>query len=450
MTDWRIKAFINSCSEGDLMAYDLLIPQIRNTFGINIQDSNGTTPIAAAIKSNQTTIIRKLLKEDNVYLQHPDLNGKTAMDYFLTGNCWEMTRSLMEIAKIDESCNLKLNNAILNNAYSRERYKFKLILQFTRKNCFSNHNLINKILYTGRKFYINELFKHFQKNMTDNIKTEEFNTQAITVALSNGVISIANPLFRIFEDKFIDSLECAKELGLHPRNLSGRKIMKYIQDDLTSSDIQDQTFDRILPHVDVNFQDYNGNTLLMKLIKNDRLEEPSSRPDTQLSKKLLRIKSLTNIDQLELNLLNKDGESIIDLINLRNASELNEEEKIASELILIPFDINIRGILDKNNEDWQALTSPDLNLLSQLNKMRTTPVIDFNCSRFNLLIRAANQGRVDIIIFLLYNTNFRASRTDIGTLKGMLKNGEEKTNVEEIWSKRLINSLQCKVNLYSQ
>ena len=450
MTDWRIKAFINSCSEGDLMAYNLLIPQIRNTFGINIQDSNGTTPIAAAIKSNQTTIIRKLLKEDNVYLQHPDLNGKTAMDYFLTGNCWEMTRSLMEITKIDESCNLKLNNAILNYAYSRERYKFKLILQFTKKNCFSNHDLINKILYTGRKFYINELFKHFQNNMTDNIKTKEFNTQAITVALSNGVISIANPLFRIFEDKFIDSLECAKKLGLHPRNLSGRKIMKYIQDDLTSSDIQDQTFDRILPHVDVNFQDYNGNTLLMKLIKNDKLGEPSSRPDTHLSKKLFRIKSLTNVDQLELNLLNKDGESIIDLINLRNVSELNEEEKIASELILIPFNINIRGILDKNNEDWQALTSPDLNLLTQLNKMRTTPVIDFNCSRFNLLIRAVNQGRIDIIIFLLYNTNFRASRTDIGTLKGMLENGEEKTNVEEIWSKRLINSLQCKVNLYSQ
>ena len=213
MTDWRIKAFINSCSEGDLMAYILLIPQIRNTFGINIQDLNGTTPIAAAIKSNQTPTIRKLLKEDNVYLQHPDLNGKTAMDYFLTGNCWEMTRSLMEIAKIDESCNLKLNNAILNYAYSRERYKFKLILQFTRKNCYSNHNLINKILYTGRKFYINKLFKHFQENMTDNIKTEEFNTQAITVALSNGVISIANPLFRIFEEKFIDSLEYAKELG---------------------------------------------------------------------------------------------------------------------------------------------------------------------------------------------------------------------------------------------
>ena len=313
MTDWRIKAFINSCSEGDLMAYDLLIPQIRNTFGINIQDSNGTTPIAAAIKSNQTTIIRKLLKEDNVYLQHPDLNGKTAMDYFLTGNCWEMTRSLMEIAKIDESCNLKLNNAILNYAYSRERYKFKLILQFTRKNCYSNHNLINKILYTGRKFYINELFKHFQENMTDNIKTEEFNTQAITVALSNGVISIANPLFRIFEEKFIDSLEYAKELGLHPRSLSGRRIMKYIQDDLTSSDIREQTFDRTLPHVDVNFQDYNGNTLLMKLIKNDKLGEPSSRPDTQLSRKLLRIKSLTNIDQLEINLLKKDGESIIDL-----------------------------------------------------------------------------------------------------------------------------------------
>ena len=106
-----------------------------------------------------------------------------------------MTRSLMEIAKIDESCNLKLNNVILNYAYSRERYKFKLILQFTKKNCFSNHNLINKILYTGRKFYINELrkfyinelFKHFQENMTDNIKTEEFNTQAITVALSNRV-----------------------------------------------------------------------------------------------------------------------------------------------------------------------------------------------------------------------------------------------------------------------
>ena len=351
MTDWRIKAFINSCSEGDLMAYNLLIPQIRNTFGINIQDSNGTTPIAAAIKSNQTTIIRKLLKEDNVYLQHPDLNGKTAMDYFLTGNCWEMTRSLMEITKIDESCNLKLNNAILNYAYSRERYKFKLILQFTRKNCYSNHNLINKILYTGRKFYINELFKHFQENMTDNIKTEEFNTQAITVALSNGVISIANPLFRIFEEKFIDSLEHAKELGLHPRSLSGRRIMKYIQDDLTSSDIREQTFDRTLPHVDVNFQDYNGNTLLMKLIKNDKLEEHSSRSDTQLSRKLLRVKSLTNIDQLEINLLNKDGESIIDLINLRNASELNEEEKIASELILIPFDTNIRGIIDKNNED---------------------------------------------------------------------------------------------------
>ena len=143
MTDWRIKAFINSCSEGDLMAYILLIPQIRNTFGINIQDLNGTTPIAAAIKSNQTPTIRKLLKEDNVYLQHPDLNGKTAMDYFLTGNCWEMTRGLMEITKIDESCNLKLNNAILNYAYSKERYKFKLILQFTRKNCYSNHNLIN-------------------------------------------------------------------------------------------------------------------------------------------------------------------------------------------------------------------------------------------------------------------------------------------------------------------
>ena len=128
----------------------------------------------------------------------------------------------MEIAEIDESCNLKLNNAILNYAYSRERYKFKLILQFTRKNCYSNHNLINKILYTGRRFYINELFKHFQENMTNNIKTQEFNTQAITVALSNGVISIAKPLFRIFEDKFIDSLEYAKELGLHPRNLAKR------------------------------------------------------------------------------------------------------------------------------------------------------------------------------------------------------------------------------------
>ena len=202
--------------------------------------------------------------------------------------------------------------------------------------------------------------------------------------------------------------------------------MKYIQDDLTSSDIREQTFDRTLPHVDVNFQDYNGNTLLMKLIKNDKLGEPSSRPDTQLSRKLLRIKSLTNIDQLEINLLNKDGESIIDLINLRNASELNEEEKIASELISIPFDTNIRGILDKNNEDWQALASPDLKLLSQLNKVRTMPIIDFNCSRSNLLIKAVNQGRVDIIIFLLYNTNFRASRTDIQTIKSMLEKRGDK------------------------
>ena len=448
MTDWRVKAFIISCSEGDLLTYNLLIPQIRNTFGINIQDSNGTTPIAAAIKSNQITIIRKLLKEDNLFLHHPDLNGKTALDYFLTGNCWEITRSLMEITEIDESCNLKLNNAILNYAYSRERYKFKLILQFTRKNCFSNHNLINKILYTGRRFYINELFKHFQENMTNNIITQEFNTQAITVALSNGIISIAKPLFRIFEDKFIDSLETAKELGLHPKNLSGRKIMKYIQDDLSSGGIREQTFDRTLPHVDINFQDQNGNTLLMKLIKNDKLGEPSSRPD-QLSRKLTRIKSLTNIDQLKINLLNKEGESIIDFINLRDASELNEKEKIASELILIPFDTNIRGILDKNDEDWQALASPDLNLLRHFNRVKTMPIVDFNCSRSNLIIKAVDKARVDIIMFLLYNTNFRVSGTDILTIKSMLENREIMSNIEENWSKRLINSLQCKVNLFS-
>ena len=266
--------------------------------------------------------------------------------------------------------------------------------------------------------------------------------------MSNGVISIAKPLFRIFEDKFIDSLEYAKELGLHPRNLSGRRIMKYIQDDLSSGDIREQTFDRTLPHVDINFQDQNGNTLLMKLIKNDKLGEPSSRPD-QLSRKLLRIKSLTNIDQLRINLLNKDAELIIDFINLRNASELNEKEKVASELILIPFDTNIRGILDKNDEDWQALASPDLNLLRHLNKVKTMPIIDFNCSRSNLLIKAVNKARVDIIIFLLYNTNFRASGADIQTIKGMLENREMKSNIEENSSKRLINSLQCKVNLFS-
>ena len=138
----------------------------------------------------------------------------------------------------------------------------------------------------------------------------------------------------------------------------------------------------------------------MKLIKNDKLGEPSSRPN-QLSRKLLRIKSLTNIDQLRINLLNKDAESIIDFINLRNASALNEKEKVASELILIPFDTNIRGILDKNDEDWQALASPDLNLLRHLNKVKTMPIIDFNCSRSNLLIKAVNKARVDIIIFLL-------------------------------------------------
>ena len=77
------------------------------------------------------------------------------------------------------------------------------------------------------------------------------------------------------------------------------------------------------------------------------------------------------------------------------------------------------------------------------------PIVDFNCSRSNLIIKAVDKARVDIIMFLLYNTNFRVSGSDILTIKGMLENREIMSNIEENWSKRLINSLQCKVNLFS-
>ena len=449
MIDWRITAFIESCSEGDLQTFNLLIPDIRKNIGINAPDSNGTTAIAAAIKNGQLEIIERLLDENNINLSDcTDINGKAAIDYFLSGNCWNLTRKLMDTINIDESVNSKLANAALRYAYNRDRNKYKLILKFIKQNSHANHDLIAKILYTGKKLYISEILKHFQGNLENNIRKKEFNTQAITAALANGVISIASPFFKLFEEDFINSLEQAKLLCINSDNISNKKLIKYIFNDMLNHELNEETFDRALPHVNVNYQNNNEYTLLMGIFSAEGLDTPSTtKTRAKFSKRIHRLNSLIKINKLDVNSKNKRGESALDLVQIKHASELEEEERTASELMLTTFNKKIKGILNQNQEEWQALISSDLRILMILSMAKTTPIVDFNCSKSNLIIESIKLQRLDIILFLILKSNIRIDESTILSVSELLLNIRLRTQLETIWSRRFTASLQTQLGV---
>ena len=449
MIDWRITAFIESCSEGDLQTFNLLIPDIRKNIGINAPDSNGTTAIAAAIKNSQLEIIERLLDENNINLSDcTDINGKAAIDYFLSGNCWNLTRKLMDTINIDESVNSKLANAALRYAYNRDRNKYKLILKFIKQNSHANHDLIAKILYTGKKLYISEILKHFQGNLENNIRKKEFNTQAITAALANGVISIASPFFKLFEEDFINSLEQAKLLCINSDNISNKKLIKYIFNDMLNHELNEETFDRALPHVNVNYQNNNEYTLLMGIFSAEGLDTPSTtKTRAKFSKRIHRLNSLIKINNLDVNSKNKRGESALYLVQIKHASELEEEERTASELMLTTFNKKIKGILNQNQEEWQALISSDLRILMILSMAKTTPIVDFNCSKSNLIIESIKLQRLDIILFLILKSNIRIDESTILSVSELLLNIRLRTQLETIWSRRFTASLQTQLGV---
>ena len=164
--------------------------------------------------------------------------------------------------------------------------------------------------------------------------------------------------------------------------------------------------------MDINYQDQNGDTILMQVVKNIRTSCFSfSSVGLKVLEKILKM------EELDINLMNANGQSSLDFLHFDYPYCQTQE----TFLHLSP--VMNRNSSNKVITDNIIRTLPlDVQVLNKYKvRQDTFKDIDFNFVKNSLLIQAMNHCRLDLVRFLVINCNVKILHCDLEEWKEFVR-----------------------------
>ena len=154
--------------------------------------------------------------------------------------------------------------------------------------------------------------------------------------------------------------------------------------------------------IDVNHQDEDGDTLLMQATRVNCL---------------VAIKAILQVGGLDVNLMNKAGQSALDFVNiprLKEQDSLNPYFKpVMNSLTMKP----LSTVTDKS-------LSIDLRMMLLFHeRQQQHKDIDFNFTKKPLLVRALEQDKLDLVRFLLTDCCYKVTTGEMEVARRLLGEG---------------------------
>jgi len=429
-------AFVGACEVGDEKMVEILLPWVKRT-DVNCADRMGITALMAALSKDQFEVGETLLDLPGHDFSLRDIQGKTVLDHLLKSKSLiffsEICDEMEDILTEEELSNVLLDKLVeylskLNDNIT----KFKRVLIWYDTS-FRDNELLTQALLLVRDG--ESLALAFTAMYPDDIEEEltDDNLSSIATAVAAGHYFLIGLMLRSYE--VIDMKELLTmcwargvknsiinmelyhvlSLMLHKKNPPYWKGYTWCYDE--------SMFKFGLKLLDINYMDYDGcqhghgQTILGKILQNfvKKIYWPKGLNIVQL---------ILERKELDLSLMNRNGEAVLDFLDLFDNHNLfpgnalewysNRREKIEARLGE-QNPQNLLPVLKAENKLHNNTTVLALDIqLFRLFKQRQEIFgdLDFNYVKRSLLSRAMRACRLDLVRFLLINCEVKVLQCD--------------------------------------
>jgi len=174
-----------------------------------------------------------------------------------------------------------------------------------------------------------------------------------------------------------------------------------------SSRVTFELFDQALMLLDINYQDEEGETILMKVLHNIfrcKLE--------YLGFKI--VEKILKMEKLDLNVLSEDGKNALDFLPFRNYRESDKEKHRVKDFLYTSPVVNRISSKKGIPENIMTTLALDVQLIHQFKvRQDTFKDIDFNFVQQSLLSQAMKALRLDLVRFLIIDCNVKVLQSDL-------------------------------------
>lgn len=324
----------------------------KNVF-LDILDNNGTTILYNLIKFNKIDILDLILKNDRSkigihILDKKDIKGRTALHYCVIFNNQECLNKLIEYNGDPYITDKNGNNIFF---YSIIYKRIDLLLNLFEK--FKNFRIRNtdgeNLLQVSINYDIKDIYQFLitKTNINLNNKSKLYGTTALHQAIINNNNNLIDLLIKYKADLSIPDYLGNNVLHFAIMEKNSKLLLKFLElggIDLNLTNLNgfiplnlyltefeqydDKILNKFIENSNLNIQNFNGNTSLLLLGKNNKIFELKD----ELEKKLINI-FIKNYDGESLFDIIKDKDSLIKLVtksffnNLDKNSIIDWEKK---------------------------------------------------------------------------------------------------------------------------
>jgi len=413
----RLKsAFVGACEAGDEKIVEMLLPWVKSNDvkQVNCSDTMGVTGLMAALMMDQYEVGGLLLDLPGIDTSARDKEGRTVLDYLLK------SKSLFYLEEIVDDLEWSVPKDEINESILKKLQEclpelkskitlFNRLLPFYSITYKCGELLNNALKYAGdgttlavKTILEEDVLKLYPNNLRALV--------AATAAGHTGLIRVLLPWNKLLNmGKF---LRLCREKGVKDDIINQElyQALCYMMEEFKVKDLK--AFNLGLKHLDINYQDQNGDTILMQVVKNITTSDFSfSSVGLKVLEKILKS------DELDINLMNANGQSSLDFLHFDYPYYQTQE----TFLHLSP--VMNRNSSNKVIPDKIIKTLPlDVQVLNKYKiRQDTFKDIDFNFVKNSLLIQAMNHCRLDLARFLIINCNVKILNCDLEEWKEFVR-----------------------------
>ena len=422
-------AWVGACEAGDLVMVSLLLPVVElGEGGVNCTDRLGMTGLMAALETAQLDVVQLLLghKDINMDFTVKDTQGRTALDFVISSKSayfiptiLDVLEDDLEIEEFQKVLLLRLETCGLKNKMEH----FVKLLDYFDIN-YKEGALLSTLISQGNTKFIVAVINQFKHDIViqDSLK------RSLLMALRSGKTSIVRPLFHHFKHQIKNIFKYPNIFGspdiipkvkgeiftllfqdiLKQRNLETCHHCKCSQDSVTVKTLvvlskdDEENFMVGLGCIDVNQQGEEGNTLLIQAVKVNCL---------------VAVKAILQVGGLDVNHMNKAGQSALDFIDI---PLLKEQDRVNPCFQPVMNSVTMKPLSTVADKTC----SIDLRVMFLFQaRQQHHKDIDFNFTEKPLLVRALEQDKLDLARFLLTDCNYKVTAGEMEVARRLLGEG---------------------------
>ena len=411
-------AFVGACEAGDEKIVKLLLPWVQKN-GVNCADSMGITSLMAALEKDQYEVGGMLLDLPGLDFSVRDMEGRTVLDYLLRSKSLfyfeeivEDLSNILSAAEINDRLLTKLTECLA--ALNDNITLFKRLLPYYNIN-YNNGELLNRVTKLAGENTILAAITIMEEEHDGPLQLTRDNLVAVATAAADGHTELIRLLLPWHGVKNMDMelfISLCREKGVKEEIINHELTetlcsMMMVMNMYKSSRVTFELFDQALMLLDINYQDEEGETILMKVLHNIfrcKLE--------YLGLKI--VEKILKMEKLDLNVLSEDGKNVLDFLPFRNYRESDKEKHRVKDFLYTSPVVNRISSKKGIPENIMTTLALDVQLIHQFKvRQDTFKDIDFNFVQQSLLSQAMKALRLDLVRFLIIDCNVKVLQSDL-------------------------------------